>query len=152
MAAVLRVISSSLAGFDLADYDGIYFAPMGHCVTSGSAGVIDYAGLIDGRRIYDVAGIFLGFNLDAVCEFEAEDCDFDGVGADPYWPPFDGALAGTYVHEILHWMGAGYHSNFYECADPKKDLLDPTRCPALEYGDAYSLMGTSSGIALNLPA
>ncbi|KAK7237322.1 8-hydroxy-dADP phosphatase [Aureococcus anophagefferens] len=139
-------------GFDLADYDGVYFAPIGHCITSGSAGVIDYAGLIDGRRIYDVAGIFLGFNLDAVCEYEAEDCDFDVVGADPYWPPFDGALAGTYVHELLHWMGAGYHSNFYECADPKRDLLDPTRCPALEYGDAYSLMGTSSGVALNLPA
>ena len=139
-------------GFNLTDYDGVLFAPMGHCVTSGAfAGVIDYAGIIDGRRIYDLTGIFLGFNLDAVCEFGAEDCDFDGVGADPYWPPFDGALAGSYVHELLHWMGAGYHSNFYECADPKKDLLDPTRCPAKEYGDIYSVMG-GNDIAMNLPA
>ena len=57
-----------------------------------------------------------------------------------------------YTHEILHLLGAGYHSNMLQCLNPGVDQRDVLSCANAEYTDYYDLLGSSNGWAPNLNA
>ncbi|EGB06461.1 hypothetical protein AURANDRAFT_65623 [Aureococcus anophagefferens] len=131
-------------GFDFDDYDGVLFSPIGHCSADGSgAGWYKYVGSVDGRTVYNVQGIFMSTDLRPWCALGDAACDF--AAAAPY------TRDRTYVHELIHWFGFAAHSSMTDCADPDADGLDPLLCPTIGYGDPFSVMGPSGGVA-NLPA
>ena len=57
-----------------------------------------------------------------------------------------------YTHEVLHLLGAGYHSNMLQCLNPGVDQRDVLSCANAEYTDYYDLLGSSNGWAPNLNA
>ena len=132
-------------GFDFDDYDGVLFSPVGHCSADGSsAGWYKYVGRVDGGTVYNVQGIFMSTDLRPWCALSDAACDF--AAAAPY------GRDRTYVHELVHWFGFAAHSSMFDCADPDADGLDPLLCAKIGYGDPFSVMGPSGGVASNLPA
>ena len=61
-------------------------------------------------------------------------------------------FSSVYVHELVHLLGAGYHSNAYKCDNPTLDQADILACPSYEYGDLYDILGSSQGFGANLNA
>ena len=58
----------------------------------------------------------------------------------------------TFVHELWHLFGAGYHQNAHKCLSPGSDQTDVLACPSYEYGDKYEILGGSNGWASNTNA
>ena len=112
-------------------YDRTAILAISHCAQPAFAGTLEFYA----NGVYvETAGIFMGF-------FAEEDGDY----AYSDFPS-------TWLHEVLHTLGAGYHNNLFECVNPKRQLDDPTSCAALEYGDAFDVMGTGNGWGNNLNA
>merc|ERR1719445_1248481 len=53
----------------------------------------------------------------------------------------------TFLHEMGHFFGFGFHSNTKTCLEPMPDIMN---CPALEYGDMYDVMGSSGRYSSSL--
>jgi hypothetical protein len=66
--------------------------------------------------------------------------------------PISRYLHRTIIHELIHNVGMGRHSNAYVC---REEPTNPLQCPIGEYGDKYDVMGSSSepfGFGLNAGA
>ena len=50
----------------------------------------------------------------------------------------DVGFSSTYVHELLHLLGTGYHSNALQCLTPMSDQTDILACPSNECMSAAS--------------
>jgi len=54
----------------------------------------------------------------------------------------------TYVHELLHALGLGYHAGMYECSQEEIDAFPETTwrdCTNVEYGGRLDVLGSTSG-------
>eukprot|EP00518_Triparma_eleuthera_P018276 CAMPEP_0197559814 /NCGR_PEP_ID=MMETSP1320-20131121/21932_1 /TAXON_ID=91990 /ORGANISM="Bolidomonas sp., Strain RCC2347" /LENGTH=554 /DNA_ID=CAMNT_0043121299 /DNA_START=225 /DNA_END=1886 /DNA_ORIENTATION=- len=54
----------------------------------------------------------------------------------------------TFVHEILHALGLGYHADMYECSQEEIDDFPQTTwrdCTNVEYGGRLDVLGSTSG-------
>lgn len=102
------------------------------CTTSGGAGLQKLT--VQDAKV-EFTGMFFGHALRRV-SWEDRNLNDEGLG-------FYGSQK-TYIHELFHLLGYQYHSNAYQCSDPLAHP-DVLKCPTLEYGDLYDIMGKSTG-------
>lgn len=125
-------------GYSPADYFATVVIPVSQsCSTSGSMGSGEIN--LDGTMVTLSRAIWMGFNW----------ANAGGKSMDAPWPV---AWQTGYTHEILHLLGAGYHSNMLQCLNPGVDQRDVLSCANAEYTDYYDLLGSSNGWAPNLNA
>jgi len=125
-----------IPGYNPGDYFGSLVTPMSSgCVTSASAGGLGL--MVGGGEVSIDRGILLGQVWGGL---DGDDDNDDPLGNH------------VFVHEMLHSLGAGYHSNAKACNYPGTDQTNPLACPTLEYGDLFDVLGSSSGHTPNINA
>ena len=100
---------------------------------------------LDGAMVTLSPAISMGFNW---CHADGS-CGWRARPMDAPWPV---EWQTGYTHEVLHLLGAGYHSNMLQCLNPGVDQRDVLSCANAEYTDYYDLLGSSNGWAPNLNA
>lgn len=109
----------AIAGFNQSDYFATHIVPVSQtCSTSGGVGT--YKLTIDGALETFTGAMGMGHN-----RANEGNSNTNRLGEEVGFSP-------TYVHELIHLLGAGYHSNKLQCLTPMSDQTDVLACPSNE--------------------
>ena len=121
----------TVAGFDPSSYDIIIFMVVqSECGTSGGMGPMTHT--INGVSV-TFSQLFMSVRTS---ELAATSCP--GETWSPGWSCPLYSSQKTALHEMIHGLGLGQHSNAYQCLAEPTDTL---KCEAAEYGDLFDVMG-----------